>query len=1298
MLVLVAELHGKASAQRVAFLANQLAAQRQNQRSHDLALVEYLLSRLRGGSPVLPWDADTCARLEQAIAEAQRGSACTGREADRKIRRVLRLLFALTELHSIPTDPGLPFVERLEQAARMVIDERTGQPTAGLETQCAIFARYALCFPATRDVARFETSHLPRAVVEQLAGMALTLDQALGLTGLELKPYMLHRIAPLVANGVLVEDLERAKAVHPLDSLFDPDADAAMVTAWCRWVSRLVPHYARMGVQLTLPVDLFARTRLTRNDDLEVLLHCLMSTTSTSGSALEQALSNLDTTLSLFQGVPQHVRALVRGIHTVLRGLGRKVHPEFARWLDDDEVLDRYLHLTQLVEGKPRLSRALLDDFTHADRRLKQIEHLQEVKRPTAKQGHQLLKLLLEQDADTTPSSQKTRRRMADRVPALLVAAWNKQQDQLIRSLIKETWNISVKHLTPAWRIALRFHMSTDRNRDLLATLLRFCAAAPGHPIGARSSDNQCWLRKARQHMDVDAWLAPRHVEFQAEGQSYRAYVEQDPLEVLQMGCAFRTCLALESGFNAPSTVINALDANKKVIYVRDPNGSILARKLVGISTEWTLVGYRLYCAVTGELHEKFEAAVATLCQELASVCGVPLSGHGTPEVLHQGFWYDDGNVAFEAICGDPVDPWCATLGRPHPTRTTHDFDRQASLWNAWRKQDVQACRRLRRRETLLDAQVGAWMVERLGVAEALRHVDDDDFLRWWALRAIAQRDPPGTLRAMEAMDHPCWWFNEVFKWEAMQTATAEIALTWLDAAEATVAHQGGDEHSLAHDTFYRWHSFGRQLPCAEFFRAVERIDCLWSRIVETSPGCSSCRAEAVKQLMHVVQEMDTSDGDVMTIVRALGSGGGLARILALQVAATSRVGKPPQSPLVLRALDALANRDHALASHPGMFAARLLHTPRRNWKRIPLPDTAPFEVLGPLVLEVPAEMLEPWSHGRRPWNEWKPGPWELAFLRRNPMGVARQLLNDAKAGDEAALQALALLGLAPQLDEALKTPRTGPRLSKRAEQRCIRICERIRAQLDQGTVPNAMDKKEPRPEHWLDAAIVHHALEVVGDEQHHPDLAPAVTILRAADLDEHTLQRTLRRVGARKTTNEAIHPLLEHMLTSLSKHRLRPSFRVLVRLWQQPALRDAITACLTNPHEDHWPAIRRSMQDAAIQEGLPLDVDVLASAWFAKAQFCHPNTFDLVQEPLDLCEISRWMCRHMPVDAWMDVYQDLHDVVLANALLDALKELPDQRRQQLAMCSQQKHWNEQDRWLQEWLLDALANQPLPST
>lgn len=108
------------------------------------------------------------------------------------------------------------------------------------------------------------------------------------------------------------------------------------------------------------------------------------------------------------------------------------------------------------------------------------------------------------------------------------------------------------------------------------------------------------------------------------------------------MGVAFESCLRLEGGSHAGASLANAIDANKRVLYLRSHDGSIVGRQLLALSSDFGLLRYRVYCTLSKELVPAVEAEFERFTRSLGAALRAQLAEHGQPENLHGCPWYDD--------------------------------------------------------------------------------------------------------------------------------------------------------------------------------------------------------------------------------------------------------------------------------------------------------------------------------------------------------------------------------------------------------------------------------------------------------------------------------------------------------------------------------------------------------------------------------------------------------------------------------------------------------------------------------
>jgi hypothetical protein len=146
----------------------------------------------------------------------------------------------------------------------------------------------------------------------------------------------------------------------------------------------------------------------------------------------------------------------------------------------------------------------------------------------------------------------------------------------------------------PDWDNALEMLRSVRHNRRVLTELLRH--EVRGDRSWARGLPaNQAFLEVVSAHgLDVQAWLAQRSRSLVTRAGRLLAYVADDPVEVLQMGNLFGTCLSAD-GCNAHAAVAAAVEVNKRVLYLRDARGRVQGRRLLALTREGELLGFHSY-------------------------------------------------------------------------------------------------------------------------------------------------------------------------------------------------------------------------------------------------------------------------------------------------------------------------------------------------------------------------------------------------------------------------------------------------------------------------------------------------------------------------------------------------------------------------------------------------------------------------------------------------------------------------------------------------------------------------------
>ena len=171
--------------------------------------------------------------------------------------------------------------------------------------------------------------------------------------------------------------------------------------------------------------------------------------------------------------------------------------------------------------------------------------------------------------------------------------------EQIVARALRDHWlqrmgGQRVDDSDPDWANAFRLDRTVRQNRRTLQKLLGALARGDGGYV-LRRTENVAFLEKVRQRgIRTDAWLNPPVRAVTVCGETYKVYAERDPLRVLQMGNLFGSCLSVGK-YSAYSTIANAVEINKHVIYVADGEGHIIGRRLIAMDEEGMLHGFKLY-------------------------------------------------------------------------------------------------------------------------------------------------------------------------------------------------------------------------------------------------------------------------------------------------------------------------------------------------------------------------------------------------------------------------------------------------------------------------------------------------------------------------------------------------------------------------------------------------------------------------------------------------------------------------------------------------------------------------------
>lgn len=253
--------------------------------------------------------------------------------------------------------------------------------------------------------------------------------------------------------------------------------------------------------------------------------------------------------------------------------------------------------------------------------------------------------------ADTEALAKTVREELAEAVEhrgrTLRFAAIHAAIEQIYRDRLRAILGSRALALpmTPDVMNAALLSLYPSVNRRLLIQLLRAYFAGDSD-WALRQPGNRAFLETLEaQGVDSRRWRGG----YRESVAGYQLSFETDLLSVLQMGNYFETCLSFGSS-NAFSTITNASDANKRVVYVRDDKGRVVARQLVALNDSGKLIGFRLYSTLAPEAYRALVPIVLDFVQRFATHCGLELGDGGEVANLLAPLWYDDGSLTWEEI------------------------------------------------------------------------------------------------------------------------------------------------------------------------------------------------------------------------------------------------------------------------------------------------------------------------------------------------------------------------------------------------------------------------------------------------------------------------------------------------------------------------------------------------------------------------------------------------------------------------------------------------------------------------
>ncbi len=1007
---LVAAIKGNEVAQRLErwfSRSEDVSARRRTELRQRLAV---LIAALKGK----PQQAEL---LEETVAGIHDAARRPGRASARTVRRlVVRYLAWPGTAHEVDGESESSVQAIGEQYIASLPSTRTPEALSRLERALTMLG--LTC--EVEDEGSL-TQHEIGLVLRKLSATPvppnLTISALLSVFALDLNPFRFQAAVDALGAGLSLETVTALAKADLLASVHEFKDDSKALQLWARWTTEVLQ--ALPNRKLELPTELFLGRGASA--ELRAFAEVLLNRGDEAPAAL---LDAFDTMLAISKRSPQALGSIRARLAKTTSGLGKRHAPEFTTWLGDDALIDRHFTLKALLGEPLEVSRTLRRDFAARERLSGELRHLGA--RPTLTVAQRKRVELLEQrlKGDALAGPDWTRRELQQRNVELERRALELLFDEALRESLRAGWSITLAKgpLTAAWRDALRFMLVTRHNASVLKQLLTHAAREPGTEITRRLPKNVEWIEQARAHFDVDAWLAPRAESVNISGREYRLSTEQNPLEALRMGIPFDTCLSLSDGSNAGAAVLNAVEANKRVLYLRTVDGTIVGRKLIAVSSSWSLLGYRTYSALNGSEFEQVDVAFDRLCRAIASDAKLPLGGSGQPDKLHGGFWYDDGLVAFAgARSSTAVTAFCAALGRPQ--FASRGLEQAAKGWAAREANDVEGALAVLSRWSYDGETRGLaeWAIERLGDTESIKRAAQLPLLADALLDRAARKGSRQLLSMFERV-RVSWRTWEQTAALLERSPDLGLAEQLVHTARAACGKTGRfDDHDIEHGTIWLLPYWLERESVATTFKVIERVEPVWRYVIDNADECRSCVDGAIDRLVQVVEDQYAREPSPKVVIEALESSRSRHVLrLALSIAARfpfprGRNDEPPDvcgfsmfegvpigCPAALRALKSLPSRIPELARHPDLFAAVLRQGGTVEGFTC---DEPPFEALGDLQVHA-APVLAEWDD--IPVHQ--PGPWALAYHRRHQTRWRAQL-RQAKSSDWDATVWRAVLG-----------------------------------------------------------------------------------------------------------------------------------------------------------------------------------------------------------------------------------------------------------------------------------------------
>ncbi len=229
---------------------------------------------------------------------------------------------------------------------------------------------------------------------------------------------------------------------------------------------------------------------------------------------------------------------------------------------------------------------------------------------------------------------------------------WRNEIDKLFKRCWAEFLEIESEQF-PEWlyseemiRYLLPIADFNKRSKELAKYVMK-CRCLSDDWLFQEHPKNELFLKRLREDgFNTDVWCEGNgEIDYRAKSsKNITINAVKDPLDVLNMGGHFKTCLTPGS-FNYFSVFSNIADINKRVIYGKSSDGKVVGRVLVGLMPSGGVKVFNIY---VHHSDDEFNSYVMKYIQSWVEKAGFTLTDHGEIPKLVSQEWYDDGSINVE--------------------------------------------------------------------------------------------------------------------------------------------------------------------------------------------------------------------------------------------------------------------------------------------------------------------------------------------------------------------------------------------------------------------------------------------------------------------------------------------------------------------------------------------------------------------------------------------------------------------------------------------------------------------------